>query len=142
VVANAVDIPNYATNPREARRVTWYPQGWPWVDPLHEVQAAKMAVRCGFKSREAIIADMGLDPEIVEAQIIAENKRADAAGLIFDTDPRQTASAGAGGAGGSLEPGAVQEEGGTPAPSAGGTPAPSPGGQPKKPKAPPAAGAA
>ena len=64
------------------------------VDPLKDVLARKEEVRCGFTSRTAVIHERGYDPEQVEAEIAADNERADAAGNVFDSDPRRTANSG------------------------------------------------
>jgi capsid protein len=69
-------------------RVKWVPQGFSYIHPVQEVQAAKEAVRNGFKSRDEVIAEMGYDAEAIDAEIARGNARADAAGLVFDSDAR------------------------------------------------------
>lgn len=80
---------------RELYRVKWVPQGFSYIHPVQEVQAAKEAVRNGFKSRDEVISEMGYDAEAIDAEIARGNKRADAAGLVFDSDGRSTDRAGA-----------------------------------------------
>ena len=70
--------------------VKWIPQGFAWVDPLKDQQAQQMAVRNGFKSRAEVVSELGYDTEEIDQEIAADNARADQAGLILDSDPRQT----------------------------------------------------
>lgn len=67
----------------------WVPQGWPYSHPVQDVNADKIAVRSGFTSRSQVVLENGEDPEAVDAQIAADNKRADQLELVFDTDPRK-----------------------------------------------------
>ncbi|HXK13577.1 MAG TPA: phage portal protein [Gaiellaceae bacterium] len=91
VTSGALTIPGFEKNPRPFLRATWTPQGWQWVDPIKEAESAKMSVRCGFTSRDDQIVEQGDDPEELDERIAAGQKRADALGLVFDSDPRQTA---------------------------------------------------
>ncbi|MEI7635895.1 MAG: phage portal protein, partial [Syntrophus sp. (in: bacteria)] len=95
VLSGALDIQGYFPNRRIYRRIKWRPDGWPWVDPVKDQLAQQMAVRNGFKSRAKVIAEMGDDIEVVDAEIAEDNDRADKMGLIYDTDPRNTAKTGA-----------------------------------------------
>jgi capsid protein len=45
-------------------------------------------------SRSEAVSQTGLDAEQLEREIAAENARADALGLIFDSDPRRTSAQG------------------------------------------------
>jgi lambda family phage portal protein len=72
----------------------WRTPKWAWVDPLKDVLAAKEKVRSGFGSRSGEIHELGDDPEQVDADIAADNERADKLGLVLDSDPRQTAGTG------------------------------------------------
>lgn len=64
------------------RLVEWQPPKQEWVDPLKDVQAGALAVDAGFTSRSAIISEMGYDPEIVDAEIAADNERAASLGIL------------------------------------------------------------
>lgn len=64
------------------------PQGWQWVDPQKEFNAMKLAIRAGLMSRSEAISAYGYDAEDVDREIAADNQRADALGLVFDSDPR------------------------------------------------------
>jgi lambda family phage portal protein len=95
VASGAITIPGYAGNRRRYLKIDWRPQGWPWVDPLKDLTASRIAVRCGFTSRSAVIAEQGFDAETIDRQIKADAERADGLGLVFDSDPRKTADTGA-----------------------------------------------
>jgi capsid protein len=69
--------------------VRWKFRGWSWVDPTKEVEAYREAVRCGFTTTSAVIAQTagGLDIEDVLEERAEELKDMAALGLVFDTDP-------------------------------------------------------
>lgn len=91
VVSGAVEIPDYFARRRFYRRIVWQPDGWDWVDPLKDVKAAIMEVRAGFNSRKRVVARRhGVDAENIDQEITGDNRRADDAGLILDSDPRRT----------------------------------------------------
>jgi len=68
--------------------VKWIPQGWQWVDPKKEFDAMVTAIRAGLLSRSEAISAFGYDAEDIDREIAADNARADALGLVFDSDPR------------------------------------------------------
>jgi capsid protein len=82
-------LPGYARNPKSYMRIKWTIDGWPWVDPLKDLKASTGLVRSGFSSRTQEVAERGLDVEALEEEIQADNERADAAGLVFDSDARE-----------------------------------------------------
>lgn len=94
VLSGAVDLPDYAERRGWYTKTLWVPQGWPWSHPVQDVTAERNAVRAGFKSRSAAILGSGEDPEAVDQQIAEDNRRADAAGFVFDSDPRKTSANG------------------------------------------------
>lgn len=67
-----------------ARRVTWVPQGWPYIHPTQDVAAQKTAIEIGITSRTRIITERGDDPEEIDRERSEDQARALAAGL---TDP-------------------------------------------------------
>jgi lambda family phage portal protein len=69
--------------------VKWIAPGWAWVDPLKDIKAQIMAVRAGFKSRAEVVSEQGYDAEAIDREIAADNARADALGLEYDSDPRK-----------------------------------------------------
>jgi len=89
-----ISVADFATETRSYLRVKWIPPRWDWIDPEKDINAELKSVRSGFKSRSDVVESMGGDPEEVDERIAADQKRADAAGLIFDTDARQVSSAG------------------------------------------------
>jgi lambda family phage portal protein len=92
--ALSLGIGDYLKNSRKYLRIKWRPDGWAWVDPVKDQLAEQMAVRNGFKSRSRVVAERGDDVETVDTEIAEDNQRADDKKLIFDTDPRNTASSG------------------------------------------------
>lgn len=64
--------------------VEWMPRGWQWVDPLKDIQAAKEAIALGLDSRTRILAERGLDPEEVIANLAAERQLAAEYGVSID----------------------------------------------------------
>jgi lambda family phage portal protein len=94
VLAGEIPARDYARNRQFYLDVEWRPPSWDWVDPLKDMKAEATAVRAGFKPRSAVINEMGYDEEDVDRQIAADNARADALGLTFDTDPRKTTANG------------------------------------------------
>ncbi len=53
------------------------------------------AIRSGLLSRSEAISAFGYDAEDVDREIAADNARADALGLVFDSDPRKVTRSGA-----------------------------------------------
>jgi len=88
-------LTDYAREKRRYLRIKWRPDGWPWVDPVKDQLAEQMAVRNGFKSRARVVAERGDDVETVDREIAEDNARSDKLGLVFDSDPRNTAASGA-----------------------------------------------
>lgn len=76
VMAATFDLPNYATDPAPYQKITWIPPKWDWVDPLKDLQSEALAVNSLFKSRSSVIRAMGGEPEVVDAEIAADQKRA------------------------------------------------------------------
>lgn len=76
-------------NDPEIYDLDWIPQGWPWVDPLKDVQGKLSEVRSGFLSRTKVVSEQGYDAEEMDREIAADNTRADSLKLAFESDPRQ-----------------------------------------------------
>lgn len=55
--------------------IVWQPRGWPWVDPLKEVNAQVTAVNNGFRTRQSVIAETSGDDFLETADALAEEKR-------------------------------------------------------------------
>ena len=88
VLEGAIDLPGYRKDRRTYQAAKWIPQGWSWVDPQKEFNAMKLAIRAGLMSRSEAISGNGYDAEDVDREIAADNARADALGLVFDSDAR------------------------------------------------------
>jgi len=88
VLEGAMDLPGYRKDRRAYQAAKWIPQGWSWVDPQKEFNAMKLAIRAGLMSRSEAISGNGYDAEDVDREIAADNARADALGLVFDSDAR------------------------------------------------------
>jgi lambda family phage portal protein len=93
-LSGALPMPDYYRDRRLYQRVRWVPQGWPYINPVQDVQAQRIGIRAGLVSRSAAILAQGEDPESVDAEHAADNERADRLGLVFDSDPRMRDSAG------------------------------------------------
>ncbi|CDY77967.1 Phage portal protein [Caballeronia glathei] len=93
-LSGAMPMPDFYRTRREYLRVRWVPQGWPYIHPVQDVNAQKLAIRSGLTSRSASILKQGEDPEQVDEENAADNARADALGLQYDTDPRDRDIAG------------------------------------------------
>ncbi|MTA58659.1 MAG: phage portal protein, partial [Actinobacteria bacterium] len=56
--------------------------------PKKEFDAMLTAIRAGLLSRSEAISANGYDAEDVDREIAADNARADALGLVLESDPR------------------------------------------------------
>lgn len=93
VLAGSLEAPSFARRPRPYLTAKWIPQGWQWVDPKKEFDAMLIAIRAGLLSRSEAISSFGYDAEDIDREIAADNARADALGLKFDSDPRHDQTA-------------------------------------------------
>lgn len=91
VLSGAIELPGYRRRKRQYRACKWVPQGWSWVDPEKEFNAMILAIRAGLLSRSEAIASSGYDAETIDREIATDAQRADAFGLVLDTDPRVVA---------------------------------------------------
>lgn len=90
VLARAVPsiaIESYALEPERYEAVRWKFRGWSWVDPTKEVTAFKEAVKAGFTTVSAVIAQSGggVDIEDVIGERQEELAAFEAAGIEVDT---------------------------------------------------------
>jgi lambda family phage portal protein len=60
------------------------------VSPAQEVPAIVSAIRAGLTSRSEEQRKLGFDPADLDAEIAADNARADELKITFDSDPRKT----------------------------------------------------
>jgi lambda family phage portal protein len=111
-LSGALPIPaEYATDPEAWARVRWMPQGWPYLHPVQDVEAAKAAIRSGLTTRSAAVSEQGEDSEDIDAEQAADNARADELGLTYDSDGRKAPAA-------KMPPGPAPAPGPTPQPAA------------------------
>ena len=76
-------------DPRSLLDVDYRGPVLPWIDPLKEVNAHRIAVRAGFASRSSVVRDRGQSPDQVDAEIRRERERAASHSLTFDSDASQ-----------------------------------------------------
>jgi lambda family phage portal protein len=88
--------PPAGVTPAMIARADWLPPRWPYINPVQDVQAKRDEIRAGLTSRKREVAEDGYDVEDLDAEIAADNQRADALGLVFDSDPRRTTASGSG----------------------------------------------
>ena len=88
-LAGALPLPSsYAIDPSPFRACKWVPQGWPYIHPVQDVQAAVAKIRGGLGSRAAAVSELGEDVEVIDAEQADDNARADEKGLKYDSDGR------------------------------------------------------
>jgi len=74
-------------------RLEWTPPRREMIKPSEEIAAARDAVRAGFSSRSEEQRKFGHDPEVLDAEIAEDARRADSQQLKFDSDGRFPMSA-------------------------------------------------
>jgi lambda family phage portal protein len=96
MLSGALPIPAdaYTADPEPWAKVRWVPQGWPYLNPVQDVEAQKAAIRAGLTTRAAAVSEQGEDAEEIDAEQANDNARADALGLVYDSDARKTAGTG------------------------------------------------
>lgn len=85
--------PAYQQDPAPWLAAKWIPQGWPYLQPVQDIEAQTEAIRSGFTSRSAVVSEQGEDAEQIDAEQAADNARADRLGLRYASDGRQDAKA-------------------------------------------------
>lgn len=93
-VTKTISIKEYRNNPRKFHRIEWQPDGWDYVQPVHDRIAEQMDVRNGFDSRTAIVSRRGRNVERVDKENKADSERAGKHKLVYDSDPGQTTQSG------------------------------------------------
>ena len=78
----------------EPYRVDCTPPRREMIDPDSEIKSATSAIRAGLSSRSNEIRKLGYEPDAIDAEIAADNARADTLALVLDSDPRKTSGAG------------------------------------------------
>jgi lambda family phage portal protein len=75
-------------------RIKWTPPRREMISPADEVPHTVAMIRAGLISRAEVLRKSGYDPEIVDAEIAADNKRADSLDLVLDSDARHRTAVG------------------------------------------------
>lgn len=70
-------------------KVNWTPPRREMISLQEEVPASVKMIRAGLMSRSEVLRKMGYDPDVVDAEIRADQDRIDALGIVLDSDPRQ-----------------------------------------------------
>jgi len=81
-------------NPEDYSTVRWIAPTIQMLDPAAEIRSMIAAQRAGYISRSEIVANSGWDAEEIEAELAADNARADALDLVLDSDPRRVTQQG------------------------------------------------
>jgi lambda family phage portal protein len=95
VLAGALDLPGFASDPARYLPVKWIPPKWDWVDPLKDRKAEIDAIEAGLKSRSDVIESEGYDAEEVDRRIAADHAREKELGLSFGQKAQGQATDGA-----------------------------------------------
>lgn len=134
VLAGAIKLNGYATDPQPYRSVRWISPRWEWVDPQKDRIAEVIAVNAGFKARSQVIEAEGYDAAEIDERIAEDDARAKSLGLTFigtgsaktlvsETPPEDASN-----------PTPAEGEGGDPAQTPAPAPAPAPKPKPKRSK--------
>lgn len=94
VFREAMQVAAVANGWPEIPSAKWSPPALQYLDPDKEGLANQRLVRNGFKTRADVIRENGDDPDRVLAELTEEAAEADAAALVFDSDPRKTTQGG------------------------------------------------
>jgi len=77
-----------------AAQVVWTPPKREMISPRDEIPFTVDAIRAGLITRSEVLRRAGYDPEIVDAELAADNARADQLKLILDSDARHRTAVG------------------------------------------------
>jgi lambda family phage portal protein len=83
VMSGRIKLPS-GMDTRRASVARWILPGWDQVDPMKSVAAQVAAIQAGLMSRDQAIAESGVDPEELDAEIARGNQRQQEYGLQFD----------------------------------------------------------
>lgn len=83
-----IPVADYAADPARFEAARYKPRGWSWIDPSKEVEAYRLAVRCGFMTVSDVIAQTANGADIEDVLDIFERERElmQDKGLKFETD--------------------------------------------------------
>jgi lambda family phage portal protein len=83
VMSGRIKLPS-GMSVREGSKARWVTPGWGQVDPQKTINAQVSAIKAGIMSRDQAIAEQGIDPEELDAEIARGNERQKEHGLNFD----------------------------------------------------------
>jgi len=83
VISGRLELPS-GMSVKEASSARWILPGWEQVDPQKSISAQVTAIQAGLMSRDQAIAESGVDPEELDAEIARGNARQAEYGLTFD----------------------------------------------------------
>lgn len=86
VMAGQLNIPDFWKNKDNYLQHEWITPGWPWVDPVKEVNANSIAVKNGFSTSADVAAAQGKDWRDIYKQRAIEQAYAQKLGLTLDVD--------------------------------------------------------
>lgn len=85
LMLGAIRLPNGSALPLakfdKFKAHTWIPRRWQWVDPLKDIEAARLAIQTGVTSPQAVAAQMGNDVDDVLADLARFEQSVTAAGV-------------------------------------------------------------
>lgn len=79
---------------REVPGAEWSAPPMPMIEPDKEGLAYQRNVRSGIMTLSEAIRERGYDPDVMLAEMAADNKTLDRLGLVLDSDPRKMTQAG------------------------------------------------
>ena len=79
--AGTVPAAAFADPAKGLQSAKWLPPSWPWVDPQKDANAAILEMSANLRSRSEVIAERGYDAEEVDAEIAADQARAERLGI-------------------------------------------------------------
>lgn len=82
LLAGQLQLPTYRSADWTACK--WEYRGWPWTDPLNDIQATEHEIRLGLNSRQRVCAERGRDFEEILAELVEEQALANKAGIDVD----------------------------------------------------------
>ena len=101
LTTGALELPR--RNQARWLQARWLPRGWPWVDPVKDLQASAMAVRMCLDSRTRLAAEQGRDFGEVLDDLVREEAMAAEKGVELSTDMSRGSGDPSKGAGGDGE---------------------------------------
>jgi lambda family phage portal protein len=90
-----ISVGDYQRDREKYLAVEHVPPGWDWIDPEKDIKGLQSERRAGYNSRRRQLAGRGLNIDEIDAEIAAENAKADELGLVYTSDGRQPEKGGA-----------------------------------------------